>query len=127
MSPIPKPLRGMPRPAEGGFSLVELMVVVVFVAVGILALVGVQTHSFTDVHSSGRHTRALDLAELRMEVARAAGFAGAIRDSGTVDTYNWLTAVDSVDVGLRRVTVTVGWTEANGPRSLRITNLLSTR
>lgn len=130
MSTISRPEARAARRGGGGFSLVELMVVLVLVAVGILALAGVQTHSFTDVHSSGRATRALDLAEMRMEVARGAGYLNAVSDSGVTDSFNWRTIIDSTDVtdtGLRRATITVWWTDNGRPQSVQLTNLLAAR
>lgn len=117
-----------PLPAdERGISLVELMVVLVVVAIGVLALSAVQTRSSTDVYSTGRHTRALQVAQTRMEIARGAGWAAAQTDSGSTDGFAWRTAVDSVDVGLRRVNVTVRWSEHGQARSVRLLNLLAMR
>lgn len=115
-------------PADNrGISLVELMVVLVVVAIGVLALSGVQTRSSTDVYSTGRHSRAVHLAQMRMEVARGAGFALAQSDSGTTDGFAWRTVVDSADVGLRRVRVTVAWTDQGDSRDVRLNNLLAMR
>lgn len=110
-----------------GISLIELMVVLVVVAVGVLALSGVQTRSSTDVYATGRHARALQVAQARMEIARGAGFALARTDSGATDGFAWRTAVDSADVGLRRVRVTVAWTERGAARSVQLNNLLALR
>ena len=63
----------------------------------------------------------------RSEIARGAGFALAVSDSGTSDGFAWRTAVDSVDVGLRRVNVTVQWSEHGAARSVRLLNLLALR
>jgi Tfp pilus assembly protein PilV len=115
-------------------TLVELMVVLVVVGVGILALSGVQTRSSTDVYSTGRRTRAIEVAQTQMEVARSLGYTLAAPDSGQTDLFNWRTDVDSVDVsgvplpiGLHRLTVTVSWTESNTPDSVRFYNLVSDR
>lgn len=112
---------------EHGVTLVELMVVLVFVAIGILAMSVVQTRTLTDVHATGRHTRALALAEKQMEAARGLGYTLARSDSGVTGLFAWRCLVDSADVGLKRVTSTVSWAEAGVPRSLRLVNLISTR
>jgi Tfp pilus assembly protein PilV len=117
----------LPRPSEGGFSLVELMVVLVFIAVGVLAISGVQTSSFTDVYASGRYTSALDLAQTRMETARALGYTLAQSDSGAVGGFTWLCLVDSTGVALKRVTTTVSWVDRSGARSVQLVSLLSAR
>jgi len=112
---------------EAGLTLVELMVVLVIAAIGLLALSGVQTRSSTDVYSTGRHTRALEVANERIEIARGAGFALAQSASGTTDGFAWSTVVDSADIGLRRVRVTVSWTDKNRARSLQLTSLMAQR
>jgi prepilin-type N-terminal cleavage/methylation domain-containing protein len=117
----------MLRPRESGFSLVELMVVLVFIAIGILALSGVQTGSLTDVYATGRYTRALDLAQTRMETARAVGYTLAQSDSGAVDGFTWLCLVDSGGVAMKRVTTTVSWADNRRARSVRLMSLISSR
>lgn len=115
------------RPQEAGLTLVELMAVLVVFAVGVLALSAVQMRSSADVYSTGRHTRALSLAQSRMEIARGAGFSLAKSDSGTTDGFAWRTLVDSVDVGLRRVRVGVNWTDKRMARSIQLNNLVALR
>lgn len=112
---------------EKGLTLLELMIVLVLLAIGILTLSGVQTRSFTDVHKTGLYTRALDVAEMKMETARAAGFTLAQSDSGVVDGIGWRSLVTTEAPALRRVTVTVSWTEAGSSRSLELVSLLSSR
>lgn len=113
--------------AERGLTLVELMIVLVLVAVGVLTLSLVQTRSWGDVHETGRHTRALDLAQQQMESARALGFALAVSDSGAAGAFDWATDVTNLDANLRRVTVTVTWNEFGTPRQVRLINLLANR
>jgi Tfp pilus assembly protein PilV len=112
---------------EAGISLVELMVVLVVVGVGILALSAVQTRSSTDVYSTGRQVRALQLAQSRMELARGAGFALAQSDSGVTDGFQWQAVVDSADIGLRRVRISVAWTDHGKPNTIELDNLLAQR
>lgn len=117
-----------PTSNETGLTLLELMVVLVFISIGILALSFVQSHSLVDIHQTGRHTRALDLAEMQLETARAAGYILVQPDSGVTDGFNWRTDVDSLGTPfLRRVTTTVSWAEAGTARSVRLLTLLSSR
>jgi Tfp pilus assembly protein PilV len=108
-------------------TLVELMVVLVVVAIGVLALSAVQTRSSTDVYATGRSTRALQLAQTRIEIARGAGFALAQSDSGATDGFTWRTLVDSADVGLRRVRVNVAWTEKGRVNAVQLNDLVAQR
>lgn len=115
------------RSASAGVSIIELMIVLVLVAVGILALSGIQTHSTTDVYATGRRTSALSVAQTQMESKRALGFTQAVSDAGASGIYNWTSVVDSVGPGLSRITVTVKWTVDNAPDSLQLFNLISAR
>jgi Tfp pilus assembly protein PilV len=112
---------------ERGLTLVELMVVSLFIAVGILTLVLVQTSSYKDVYGTGMQTRALDIAQLQLETARGAGFALAASDSGATGGFNWHCDVSLVSTDLRQVTSTVSWTDKGATRSVRLIDLLSAR
>ena len=116
-----------PRAGCEGVTLVELMVVLVIIAIGLLALSGVQTRSSRDVDATGRSSRALNLAENRMEVVRAAGFTQAQSDSGVSAVFTWNAQVTAVDPYLKRVTVTVSWLEKGEARSVQLNNLVSSR
>ncbi len=115
------------RREEAGVTLVELMIVLVIVAIGVLALSAVQTRSSRDVYSTGRHERAMQLAQARMEIARTAGYASAVSDSGTTDGFAWWARVDSANVGLRRVHVTVSWTDHGRSTDAQLYDLLARR
>lgn len=112
---------------EAGVTLVELMIVLVIVAIGVLALSAVQTRSSSDVYRTGRHARALQVAQMHMEIARTAGFTSAQSDSGTTDGFGWLAVVDSVNVGLKRVHVTVRWADRGRPADIQLYNLVAKR
>jgi prepilin-type N-terminal cleavage/methylation domain-containing protein len=116
-----------PRRDEAGVTLVELMIVLVMIAVGILALSAVQTRSSSDVYNTGRNTRALALAQSQMETVRAAGFTAAISDSGVSDGFNWWTRLTPLSTDLDQIDVTVTWTENGTQQALKLTNLLSDR
>ena len=116
------------RPDSAGVTLIELMMVLVVIAVGILALSGVQTRSSSDVYATGRRTRALAVAQTQLEVARIPGYQLVpTTTAGTSDGFGWVTRVDTVGVDLDRLTVTVSWLEKGTPDSLRLIDLLSAR
>lgn len=112
---------------SAGFTLIELMVALVIVAVGVITLSGVQTRASRDVHATGRRTSALALAEERIEVARSAGYSNAVSANGTSGGMSWDTRVTTVDVELRSVTVTVTWNEAGTSQSVQLMTLLALR
>ncbi len=112
---------------ERGFSLVELMVVLVVLAIGLLPLAFVQTRAQQEVVDSGRQTKALALAQLQMETAKSQGFGVAVADSGAVGNYQWIQDVQNVSFGLDQVSVTVNWTERGRPMSITVINRVSMR
>ena len=116
-----------PLSGSAGVTLVEVMVVLVILAIGILALSAVQTRSSSDVYATGRSTRALALAQAQLENIRGDGFASLAPASGTVDNMTWTTQVDSLSPDMRQVTVTVTWLDADNTRSLRLDTLMSDR
>jgi len=102
------------QPNNAGFSLVELMVVLVILTVGLLPLALVQTRAQQDVFESGQFSEAVQVANLQMESAKSLGFGNAAADSGVADgVYTWNRQVQPVGgtTGLDQITVTVSWNE----------------
>jgi prepilin-type N-terminal cleavage/methylation domain-containing protein len=124
---VTAPSHPVRRPDDAGVTLIELMIVLVIISIGILALAGVQTRSSTDVYATGRRSRAVAVAQTRLEVQRALGFGAALTDSGVADGCTWVTVVDSVDIGLNRITTTSSWLESGTQRTVRLMNLVSQR
>jgi prepilin-type N-terminal cleavage/methylation domain-containing protein len=116
---------------NGGFSLVELMVVMVILTIGLIPLAFVQTRSQQNVADSGRSTEALALAQLRMESVKALGFGNAAPDSGAVDNYQWFANVQPIGAGpvitLEQVTVLVTWNEHGRTRNVQLVNMMAAR
>ncbi len=119
------------RPPAGrdtaGMTLIEIMVALVILAVGVLALAGVQTRSSSDVYATGRRSRALEVAQAQVEMTRGVGFELVVPDSGQTDGFNWRTDVDSVQVGLKHVCVTVSWSEAGVPLAMQLNSMVASR
>jgi len=115
------------RPAASGFSLVELLIAIVVIAIGVLALSAIQTRSSRDVYAEGRQAGALALASERIESIRARGYASAVADTGQSGPYSWITDVQDVSLELRQVDVTVTWNQNAAPRSLTLQTLISDR
>lgn len=115
------------RGDSAGVTLIELMAVLVVIALGVMTLVAAQMRSSNDIYATGRSTRALALANMRMEDVRAIGFDLAVADSDTTDSFILVTQLDSLSPDLKRVRVFASWTENGSPRQLRLDNLLSDR
>ena len=112
---------------SAGFSLVELMVVLVILAIGLLPLALIQTRAQQDVFESGQYTEALQVAQLQMETAKSQGFGNAVTDSGLVDVYTWRATVSNVSFGLDQIVVQVQWNEKGRQRNIQIMDRLSFR
>ncbi|MGH7741694.1 MAG: hypothetical protein ACRENS_06695 [Candidatus Eiseniibacteriota bacterium] len=125
-----KPSRPALRHPSAGITVIELMVVLVMVAVGILALSGIQTHSEKDVYATSRRAGALSVAQTQMESKRAMGYSLAVSDTGQTAFYNWISVVDTVGAPgnqLNRITVTVTWQEGAVTDSVILVNMVSGR
>jgi prepilin-type N-terminal cleavage/methylation domain-containing protein len=112
---------------KAGFSLVELMVVLVILAIGLLPLALIQTRAQQDVFESGQYTEALQVAQLQMEAVKSQGFGNAVTDSGLVDVYTWQTTVNNVSFGLDQIVVEVRWNEKGRQRNVQIMDRISFR
>ena len=112
----------------GGFTLIELMVVLVILTIGLLPLALVQTRAQQDVFESGQFSDAVQVAQLQMESAKSLGFGNIVVDSGTVDgVYAWDRQVVNVSLGLDQITVNVNWMEKGDPQTVAITDMISFR
>jgi prepilin-type N-terminal cleavage/methylation domain-containing protein len=112
---------------QDGFSLVEIMVVLVILTVGLLPLALVQTRAQQDVFESGQFSEALNVAQMQMETAKSQGFGNAATDSGMVDVYSWRTTVANVGFGLDRIAVVVAWNEKGERKTVQVVNRISYR
>ena len=112
---------------QKGLTLVELMVVLVVLAIGIIPIAAVQTRSHRDVFKSGQRTEALNIAEMEMERTRSLGFNNAASGAGQVGVYQWQTVVATKSFGLKSISVTVQWQEQGVQRSATLQGLVSMR
>lgn len=117
----------MDRKDQRGFSLTELVVVMVILTIAILPLALVQTRSNRSVFDSGQYTEAVQVAQMQMESTKSLGFANAVSDSGSVNVFAWRTTVTNVSFGLNRLEVTVRWQEKDTQRQVVLSDLLSYR
>ncbi|MEZ4389183.1 MAG: prepilin-type N-terminal cleavage/methylation domain-containing protein [Candidatus Krumholzibacteriia bacterium] len=115
------------RPTRQGFTLVEVLVVMVILAIGILPLALIQTRARGEVQEADNYTRAVTIAQRQLESAKGMGFAAAAADSGVETGVIWRTAITDVDMGLRRVDVVVIFNQGSSPDTLQMASLLSMR
>jgi len=115
------------RIGSDGFSLVELLVVLVVLIVGLLPLAFVQTRSARNVVESGDYTQAIQLARQQLETARSLGFGNVQPDNGQVGRYTWASTVNNVSFGLDQVTVQVTWQQQGQARTVTVADMMSLR
>jgi len=115
------------RVGRDGFTLVEILVVLVILTIGIVPLAVVQSSARREVSESDRYTQALVLAQDRLERMKALGFGVAAPDSGASGQLAWNADVQNVSFGLDRIGVTVTWFDGGQPQQLRMVSLVSMR
>ena len=110
-----------------GFSLVEIMMVLMILSIGVLPLVIIQHRARGEVTESDQFTQGLTVAQTELERIKGMGFGNAAADTGQVDNVTWVAQVSNVSFGLDRVQVTASWRDGNGVSSLTVTDLVSMR
>ncbi|HET9951054.1 MAG TPA: hypothetical protein VFS09_04595 [Candidatus Eisenbacteria bacterium] len=118
------------RPEPGaGFSLIEVMFALTFLAVGILAVASMIPAGTRGVSESRVITSGLMAAQLKIEELKGTPYsslpAGTASDSVSVFRRTW-TVTDSIPTaGCKRVVVTANWNDARGTQSTTLTSYLT--
>jgi Tfp pilus assembly protein PilV len=119
-----------PRAAGGaGFSLIEVMFALTFLAVGILAVAAMIPAGTKGVSQSRVITSGLMSAQVKMEQLKGTNFTsltpGTFSDTTSVFTRTW-TVTDSVPMaGCKRIQVTSRWTDSHGTQSTALTSYVT--
>lgn len=116
-----------PRLCRGGFSLTEILVVLVILTIGIVPLSLVQSRARRDVTTSDHYTQAIALAQSRFEQMKGAGFGAAAADSGQAGQLRWTQTVQNVSFGLDRIGVTVTWFDGRSNQTVQMVGMVSMR
>lgn len=117
----------VPAPGREGFSLVEIMMVLVILSVGVLPIAVIQHRARGEVNEADRHTQAIAVAQMQMERLKSQGFGNIANENGATGAINWVAQVDNVAFGLDRVTVTATWQNKGAVETLVVSNLVSMR
>jgi prepilin-type N-terminal cleavage/methylation domain-containing protein len=104
-----------------GFTLIEVMVALVILAISLLALAGLMVTTTKNNSFGGHMTEAATFAQDKLEQLRAAPWTGIVAGADTVTTaipgvpgtgISYARKWDVVDTGtLRWVTITMNWTD----------------
>ena len=114
-------------PGREGFTLVEILMVLMILTVGILPLAIIQHRARREVSESDRYSHGITVAQSQLERIKGLGFGTAAADSGQVGNVAWTANVTNVSFGLDRVAVTASWQNGNAVQSLTVADLVSMR
>lgn len=115
------------RPARDGFSLIEIMMVLMILTVGVLPIALIQHRARREVTEADWHTRAIAVAQMQLERLKGQGFGNIAAENGTTDNVTWAAQVTNVQFGLDRVTVTATWRNNADIETLVVSDLVSMR
>ena len=110
-----------------GFTLVEILMVLMILSVGILPIAVIQHRARQEVSESDRYTEGITIASAQLERIKGMGFGNAAADSGATGYVNWVANIDNVGFGLDRIVVTASWQNGADVESLTVTDLMSMR
>lgn len=117
----------LPGPNREGFSLIEILMVLMILTVGVLPIAIIQHQARGEVSESDRYTQGIELAQFHMERAKGMGFGNAVPDSGALGQVQWSLTVTNVAFGMNRLEVTTRWQNDGVEESLTLANLVSMR
>jgi Tfp pilus assembly protein PilV len=114
---------------SAGFSLIEVVFALTFLAVGILAVAAMIPAGTRGVSQSRVVTGGLMAAQVKLEQLRGTPFLllapGTFADTTSVFTRTW-TVTDSVPMsGCKRIQVISTWTDSHGTQSATLTSYVS--
>ncbi len=117
------------RARTEGFSLIEILFAVTFLAVGILAVASMIPAGTRGVVQSRALTSGLMAAQVKIEDLKGTPYKslapGTFSDSTSWYRRTW-TVTDSVPMaGCKRIDVTVRWTDSRGSESTQLTSYVS--
>ena len=114
---------------DKGFSLLEVLFALTFLAVGIMAVASMIPAGTRGVSQSRVLTTGLMAAQVKMEDLKGTPFLnltpGTFTDTTSVFTRTW-TVTDSVPMaGCKKLTVTSRWIDSHGTQSTVLTSYVS--
>jgi Tfp pilus assembly protein PilV len=121
--------RNCRRASGAGFSLIEVMFALTFLAVGILAVASMIPAGTRGVSESRTITSGLMAAQLKIEELKGTPYnslpAGSGADTVSVFRRSW-TVTDSIPTaGCKRLVVTSDWTNSHGGQATTLTSYVT--
>jgi Tfp pilus assembly protein PilV len=114
---------------SGGFSLVEVVFALTFLAIGILAVASMIPAGTRGVTQSRVLTSGLMAAQVKMEDLKGKDFntlaAGTFTDTTSVFTRTWV-ITDSIPMaGCKKIDVTSRWSDSHGTQTAQLVSYVS--
>jgi len=117
----------LPGFGREGFTLIEIMMVMMILALGILPIAVIQHRARNEVSEADRHTQGIQVAQMHLERIKGLGFGNAAAQGGQDGNITWTAQVTNVAFGLDRIEVTATWDTDRGQQTLTVADLISTR
>jgi Tfp pilus assembly protein PilV len=114
---------------DGGFSLIEVVFALTFLAIGILAVASMIPAGTRGVTQSRVLTSGLMAAQVKMEDLKGKDFttltAGTFSDTTSVFTRTWV-ITDSIPMaGCKKIDVSARWTDSHGTQTTQLVSYVS--
>jgi prepilin-type N-terminal cleavage/methylation domain-containing protein len=116
---------------ERGFSLVEVLIALVFLGIGIMAVAALFPLATKNVNEGKLLTTALGSAQAKVEELQEATYSSALLTSGAYGDSSghyvrtWSVQDSLPTAGSKRVTVWVSWPSARGRDSVSLATYIS--
>jgi type IV pilus assembly protein PilV len=119
---------------SNGFSLIEVLISLVILAISLLALAGLMTTTTRNTASGGRLTEAATLAQDKLEELRAIPWDSIPLNQTSSDSpvsrpgiqydRSWIASLNGLNPDIKEIQITIRWTEATS-HSLRFFSALA--
>ena len=121
--------KGARGPGQGGFSLIEVVFALTFLAVGILAVAAMIPAGTRGVTQSRVLTSGLMAAQVKLEDLKGKTFTalvpGTFSDTTSVFTRTW-TITDSIPMaGCKKIDVSARWNDSHGSETAQLVSYVT--
>ena len=117
----------LPGFGRDGFTLVEIMMVLMILTIGILPIAVIQHRARDQVSEADRVTQAIEIGQMQLERLKGMGFGNAAPGQGQIGNVTWTATVTNVSFGMDRIEVTVAWNNDGVQETLTMADLVSMR
>jgi len=117
-----------PASLRRGVSVVEVLIGASIIALALLAVASMFPTAYSNVEYGGKRTKAVALAQQKMEELRAGAFPPSSGGPETIEgvfTRSWTVSVSGTAPNqVATVTVTVSWSSVLGSKQVTLTSMM---